>query len=184
MADGGDVVTSERKDRQERCPLCTKLHPVLADLRTRMAEAPERLRTLIRGLSATKRLARPAPGKWSIHEIVCHLADVEVANAWRYRKVLAGEDLAPTVWSQDGWAAAHQYRKQDLREALERFRVLRASHVALLTAVGRRAWGKTVSHPVAGRVSAAMIATHLCAHDANHLARIAEIRGGTPGRAG
>ncbi len=167
---------SKVKGRQKRCALCNKMHNVQPDPRKVLADTAGEIGQLTRSLTRATLLRRPAPDKWSIHEIVCHLADVEVANAWRYRKVLAGEDLGPTVWSQDGWAAALKYRTADFRESLERFRVLRASHVALLTAVGKRAWGKTVAHPVAGRISAGIIATHLAYHDANHLERIAEIR--------
>lgn len=168
--------------RQQTCPLCGKPHRILADPRPVLAETAGEIQALTRGLGPAKRLTRPGAGKWSIHEIVCHLADVEVANAWRYRKVLAGEDLGPTTWGQDAWATAHHYRRLDFRKSLERFRVLRDSHVALLSAVGRPAWGRTVAHPVAGQISAGMIATHLCHHDANHLGRIAEIRAWLRGR--
>jgi len=48
---------------------------------------------------------RPAPGKWSIKEIICHLADVEVVNGWRYRMILAQSGSNLTAFDQDLWAS-------------------------------------------------------------------------------
>jgi uncharacterized damage-inducible protein DinB len=143
---------------------------------TALAATPGKLLRLTRRLTREELLRRPASGKWSIHEIVCHLADVEVVNAWRYRKVLAKEDVGPTAWNQDRWAAGHQYRRQDLSLTLEQFRTLRARNVALLRVVGRAAWARTVTEAILGTLSAGQIAAHLVHHDANHVGQIERIR--------
>lgn len=140
------------------------------------AATPGKLLRLTRGLTRAQLLARAAPGKWSIHEIVCHLADTEVANAWRYRKVLAEDEVGLTAWDQDRWAAGHQYRRQDLRLALEQFRILRARNLALLRTVGRKAWSRTATHPTFGTLSAGQIIVHLVHHDVNHVGQIERIR--------
>lgn len=162
--------------RSEHCPLCGKPQPVAANPLRTQAATPGTLLRLSRGLSRAQLLTRPAPGKWSIHELVCHLADVEVANAWRYRKVLAEEEVGLTAWDQDRWAAGHQYRRQDLRLALEQFRILRARNLALLRVVGRKAWARTAAHQTFGTLSARQIAGHMVHHDANHVAQIERIR--------
>jgi hypothetical protein len=107
---------------------------------------------------------------------VCHLADTEVANAWRYRKVLAEDEVGLTAWDQDRWAAGHQYRRQDFRLALEQFRILRARNLALLKVVGRKVWERTANHPTFGTLSAGQMVVHLAHHDANHLGQIERIR--------
>ena len=56
-----------------------------------MAEAPERLRKLVKGLTEKQLSWPPAPGKWSIKQIVAHLA------GW-YRR-LATTSHPPTVRS-------------------------------------------------------------------------------------
>jgi hypothetical protein len=86
--------------RTEHCPLCDKPQPVAANPLMAQAATAGKLLRLTRGLTRTQLLRRPAPGKWSIHEIVCHLADTEVANAWRYRKVLAEDEVGLTAWDQ------------------------------------------------------------------------------------
>jgi DinB family protein len=158
------------------CPLCDKSQPAVADPLHAQAETPKTLLRLTRGLTRAQLLARPAPGKWSIHEIACHLADTEVANAWRYRKVLAEDEVGLTAWDQDRWAAGHQYRRQDLRLALEQFRVLRARNLALLKTVGRKAWSRAARHSTLGTLCADQMLVHLAHHDANHLGQVERIR--------
>ncbi len=162
--------------RTTYCVLCGQDRPVVANPVKAQAGTPGKLASLTRGLTRTQLLHRPAPGKWSIHEIVCHLADTEVANAWRYRKVLAEDEVGLTAWDQDRWAAGHQYRRQDFRLALEQFRVLRARNLALLKAVGRKAWDRTATHSTFGTLSAGQMVVHLAHHDANHLGQIERIQ--------
>ena len=160
----------------EQCPLCGKPQPVAPDPLKAQAATPGKLARLTRGLTRAQLLHRAASGKRSIHEIVCHLADTEVANAWRYRKVLAEDEVGLTAWDQDRWAAGHQYRRQDLRLALEQFRILRAGNLALLRVVGRKAWSRTATHHAFGTLSAGQIAGHMVHHDANHVAQIERLR--------
>jgi hypothetical protein len=162
--------------RTERCPLCGKEQPAVANPLKALAETPEKLLALARSLTRAELLRRPAPGKWSIQEIACHLADAEIANAWRYRKVFAEDEFRITTYDQDCWAAAHQYRRQDLRLALEQFRALRARNVALMKLVGRKVWSRTAMHPTLGTLSAGQIIVHQVHHSANHLAQIERIR--------
>ncbi len=164
------------------CVMCGKARPVIADPFKVQAATPGKLRRLLRGLSRAQLLRRPATGKWSIHELVCHLADTEVANAWRYRKVLADGAIGETAWDQDRWAAKHDYRRQSLRLALEQFTVLRTRNLALLKVVGRRAWARKAAHPTMGGLSAADMLTHLAHHDVNHLGQIAAIGKALKGR--
>jgi hypothetical protein len=162
--------------RTERCPLCGKEQPVVANPLKVLSEAPGKLAALARGLTRAELLKRPAPGKWCIQEIVCHLADAEIANAWRYRKVFVEDEFRITTYEQDRWAAALGYRRQDLRLALEQFRALRARSVALMKLVGRKAWSRTAVHPTLGPLSAEQIIVHQVHHTANHLAQIERIR--------
>ncbi len=162
--------------RTAYCVLCGSPQPAAANPLKAQAATPGKLLRLTRGLTRAQLLARPAPGKWSIHEIVCHLADTEVANAWRYRKVLAEEALGLTAWDQDRWAAGQSYRRQDLRLALEQYRSLRARNLALLRLVGRERWARAVAHPTLGTLNAAQMLVHLAHHDAKHVEQIERIR--------
>src|SRR5579862_3162874 len=58
----------------------------------------------------------PAPGKWSVRDILAHLADCEVVFAFRLRQALAEDYHVVQPFDQDRWAAT--YPQSDARTAL------------------------------------------------------------------
>ena len=46
----------------------------------------------------------PAPGKWSPHEILCHLADCELVFSFRIRQALAEDHHVIQPFDQEIWA--------------------------------------------------------------------------------
>lgn len=140
-----------------------------------LAGTPAKLGRAVRGLTRTQLLRRPAPAKWSIQEIIAHLADVEIVSAFRYRMIQAQERPPITPFDQDQWADRLHYRRQDLRPALDCFRILRESNLALMRATPRRDWKRIGIHAERGRESFERLVTLMAAHDLNHLAQIARI---------
>ena len=66
---------------------------------------PSQLDRRLRDVAPEELIRRPAPEKWSIAEIVAHLADAELAMGWRLRNMLANPGVALTWWDQAVWAA-------------------------------------------------------------------------------
>ncbi len=165
-----------RRGEAKYCPLCGEDREVVRDPLRIQATTAKRLRALVRGLRATELVRRPAPGKWCIKEIVCHLADTEIANAWRYRKVLAEENLPLTTWNQDAWANEMTYRRQDLALALAQFDLLRRRNLATVRLLPRSARGRIGVHPEHGPITVEQVLQHLVHHDRNHLGQIERIR--------
>src|SRR5215471_11217389 len=85
-------------------------------------ETPRKLAKLVRGLNKKQLTRKPAPDKWSIAEILAHLADAEIAIAWRLRHVAGnnGADIQP--YDQNVWASVFAYARRDARQSLEFFR--------------------------------------------------------------
>src|SRR6201995_4125307 len=73
------------------------------------AAAPDNLASLIEGLSAAELARRPAPEKWSIQEIVAHLADDELVGGYRLRMILSAPGTAIQAFVQDIWARTGRY---------------------------------------------------------------------------
>src|SRR5271155_2924974 len=74
--------------------------------------APKNLGRLLKGVSASKARKRPAPGKWSIAEIVAHIADTELVGGYRMRATL-GQPGTPIIgFDQDAWVTALHYDKR------------------------------------------------------------------------
>ena len=55
---------------------------------------PRKLTALTKGLSKKQLTRRPGPGKWSIAEILAHLADAELVVGFRLRLMLASNGTA------------------------------------------------------------------------------------------
>lgn len=49
----------------------------------------DRLRAAVADLTDAQLLSRPIPGKWSILEVICHIADCEQFFADRMKRTLA-----------------------------------------------------------------------------------------------
>ena len=170
------------------CPMCRASHDHLGSVRplTALRAAPARLARAVRRVPRRLWTRRPARGEWSVSEVLSHLADAEIALAFRIRKIAAEPRSLLVAWDQDRWAEGGRYRRTPLREALATFRTLRPSnlaYVARLSAAQRRQYGR---HPEYGRLSIPQMLAHWADHDLNHLAQIAAThrRLAAAGRAG
>src|SRR5580693_321811 len=86
---------------------------------------PQKLARLVKSAPPSKLRKRPAPEKWSVAEILAHLADTEIVVGWRIRSILAAPGTPIQAFDQDAWAAAGNYRKRDPQKSIEQFRALR-----------------------------------------------------------
>ncbi|GMX65462.1 hypothetical protein Elgi_47320 [Paenibacillus elgii] len=86
----------------------------------------ELLREAVEGLTEEELRFKPAPDKWSIHEILIHLADSELVSTQRLKKVLAEDEPLIMSWEQDVWVKNLGYEKQDREQHLLLFQMLRA----------------------------------------------------------
>jgi len=65
---------------------------------------------------------RPAPGKWSIKEIVGHLVDSAANNHQRFVRARVQDTLVFPGYAQDEWVAAQQYQDAPWRSLLTLWR--------------------------------------------------------------
>lgn len=143
------------------------------------AAAPKKLAALVKGKKKQQLTRRPAPGKWSVAEIMAHLADAELVVAWRLRQVLTSNGVALQAYDQDVWANTFNYARRDPRQSLESFRVLREGNLALLKAAPKQAWDNYGLHQERGNESVAHIVRMIAGHDLNHLQQVESILKGT-----
>src|SRR5262249_62365366 len=71
--------------------------------------AQKKLASLIKGKTRKQLSRRPAPAKWSIAEIIAHLADAELVTSWRLRQVLCCNATPIQAYDQDVWAGTFDY---------------------------------------------------------------------------
>ena len=147
-----------------------------ADFLALQAEAPDKLAFLIAGLSAVELAHRPAPKKWSIQEIVAHLADDELVGGYRLRMILSSPGTTIEAFDQDIWAQTGRYDKIDVGLSLEMFRLLRESNLRLLRSLSAEEWNLFGVHAERGVESIRDIAMYFAGHDINHFKQIEAIR--------
>jgi hypothetical protein len=136
------------------------------------AATPIRIERLIKNSSRQTLQRRPAPGKWSVAEIIAHLADDELVGAYRIRKILESPGGSIQAFDQDIWAITGKYARRDPNASLELFRTLRAANLALLKLLDPADWKRHGVHAERGVESIENIAEHLACHDLNHLKQI------------
>ena len=136
---------------------------------------PKKLSTLIGKLNKKQLTKRPAPGKWSIAEILAHLADTELVGAWRMRMILSQNGTPIQAFDQDMWANTFNYLQRDSKSSMETFRVLRENNLALLKSVPKNLWENYGMHQERGKESIAHIVRMFAGHDLNHLQQIEKI---------
>jgi hypothetical protein len=134
-----------------------------------------KLHRLIRGVSRKRLRKRPAPGKWSINEILAHLADGEIVGAFRLRFILGSPGAAIVAYDQDRWVTSGHYDKRDPRESLQQFGILREANLALLKSLTPKQWKLYGVHSERGRESIEHIVRMFAGHDINHLRQIEAI---------
>lgn len=135
-----------------------------------IAETPQQLARLVRSLDSKTLDTPPAPGKWSIRQILSHLADCELAFAFRLRQTVAEEHHTMQPFDQERWAA--QYDAYDALTALETFTAVRRWNILFLSALPHPAFAKPVTHPERGTMTLQVVVETMAGHDLNHLKQI------------
>jgi hypothetical protein len=98
-------------------------------------------------------LYKPSVERWSIHEIILHLADSEASSYVRCRHLIAEPGASIVKFDAARWAGTLGYFHQSTREAVEIIRRLRRMTHHLLTAVPEPVWLHAVEHPGHGEIS-------------------------------
>jgi hypothetical protein len=143
-------------------------------IKVQRATAPK-LKKLTQGLTTKQLKWKPEPGKWSIGEIVAHLADTEVVASWRMRSVIGANGTTIQPFDQDAWAAAFDYAKRDPKQSLETFRVLRENNLTMLKVLPRDRWESYGMHLERGKETLTHLTRMFAGHDANHLLQVERI---------
>ena len=117
-----------------------------------------------------ERIAKPiAPGKWTIHEIVAHLADCEMVFQARCRWMMFEDNPTLISFDQDPWLAGWRREHEPFAATLERYRVLRESTIRMFRGASASDLARTGTHAQLGAMSAQGVMEVMAGHDLNHL---------------
>jgi hypothetical protein len=151
-----------------------------------LAETPGALRQAVAGLTPQQEATPERPGKWSVRQVVQHLADSELVGGFRFRMVIAHDAPDLPGYDQDLWAERLGYQDSDLSTALEEFTVLRQANLRLFRRAAPADLQRVMRHSERGEESLGHLIKLYAGHDLVHLAQVRRIRQaiGAPASAG
>ena len=137
---------------------------------------PAKIARAIQGLRSAQLRKRPAPGKWSIAEILGHLVDTEVVYGYRYRLALSQPGVPIPGYDEATWAVALRHRSRNTARLMEQIVTLRKINLELITSMPRRTWQRYGMHSERGKETVRRTAELIAGHDLNHLDQIQAIK--------
>ncbi|GLU56248.1 DinB family protein [Dyadobacter frigoris] len=141
----------------------------ILDLQTAM---PDKLESYVKRIPADILSVRPSLNKWSVREIVAHLADDELVGAYRIRLILSDPGTVIQAFDQDKWAQHGKYKSMQMESSLRLFRELRQWNLSLFECLNSEQWQYYGIHAERGKESIQDIATYYAGHDINHFKQI------------
>jgi hypothetical protein len=143
-----------------------------------LSKSHDEIAALVKGADASKMSRRPQPDKWSVTEILAHLADVELVQGFRMRLILGSNGTAIQGFDQDAWAAYSNYAKHDPDLSLRAYLATRERTVRLLESLPAEKWDYYGMHSERGKETVTRCAEMLAGHDINHMRQIRLILNG------
>ncbi len=96
---------------------------------------------------------KPAPNKWSVHEIIIHMADSEANSFSRARKIICEPGSTIMAYDQDTWAIKTKYHNQSTDDALDLFKILRRMTYNIIKNLPESIWNNEFVHPERGKLT-------------------------------
>lgn len=135
--------------------------------------APARLRTACEGLTREELTARPGPGKWSILEIVVHIADSDAISIDRMKRMLSEDNPTLLYADETAYVELLHTHEQDLEDALTLLEVGRRQWARVLRKLPDEAFARIGQHNRRGTVSVGEFMKLYIDHIDDHLKFVA-----------
>ena len=150
--------------------------PDLPALLERFRRGPELLAVVLTGVFGEEEDFVTAPGKWSVRQIVAHLADTELCLAHRFRQVIAEDNPTLVAVDQEAWASHLDYARRKPKQSLETFRRLRAENYDLLKELPPAVYDRAGTHTERGRTTLYQLLEDYINHTESHARQMQAVR--------
>jgi len=140
-------------------------------------KSPKEIAAAVSGLPPQVLRYKPAPDKWSILEILSHLADIEIVYAYRLRQMLADQKPVIAPMDQDEWAKNLGYMDTPAPELVALYGLNRHHNLRLLLRLKPADLEKSAFHPEYQQaVTLATLVEKMAGHGTNHLQQIERLK--------
>jgi FMN phosphatase YigB (HAD superfamily) len=138
-----------------------------------LKSTPAAISSMLMGVPETRIKKQPKPGEWSVLETICHLRDVDLkVNIPRVETIINEDNAFITGVDTDKWAEESEYRKQDVKEALDAFVKARMELLALIGEFNDSDWQRPAKHTIFGPTSMKELLQISARHDRLHMQTI------------
>ncbi len=146
----------------------------LQTLLDRYKSGSELLRVCVQQVDAAHYDAVPVPGKWSVRQVVCHLADFEPVYVDRMKRVLVEDN--PTFFGGDpnAFAGGLAYDKRDVAEELNLIELTRGQMYRILSHCDVEDFQRTGVHSEDGPMTLETLLERITGHIPHHVKFIEE----------
>ncbi len=127
----------------------------------------DELVAVIQGVPEDEASKPPAPGKWSVKEVLGHLCDTERVMSYRLMRFARGDQKELQGFEQDDYVAAGDFNSRVRHDLMVEFKNIRGATIALVGSISPEdevRTGKANGNPVSVRALAYIIAGHAQNH--------------------
>lgn len=144
-----------------------------------MAETIVRTRAAVSRFTPQDFERSHAPGKWTVREVLIHMAHAEIVFGSRVRFALTTDNYVVQPFDQDAWMMLDQ-KGLDGNAALALFSFTRAFNLGLFKSLSKEQRAKKITHPERGEIDVEDILVMTAGHELHHLAQLEEVARGVP----
>lgn len=147
-----------------------------------LRSTPARLNRLLAAMTPEQIEHKPGPKRWSTRELLCHLADCELAWAWRLRIIYGADNPTLQPFDQDPWAAAYDGVAYTTDAARATWSAVRRWNLALIEGFTEEQKHRPAHHPEIGDITLWTVVEIAAGHDLHHLTALEKLSN-SPGQA-
>lgn len=147
----------------------------MKELVQRLSSFPSRLLMSIHGISEPELWRPESAERWSIAEVIAHLADVELVTAMRSRLILVDDRPVLTAFDQEGWVE-RLHRGTRVEHLIEQLGEMLRRNVELLGSLTDDELERVGEHPIAGTITLGRLFERQADHQDRHLGQIERIK--------
>lgn len=137
-------------------------------------QGPELLRAAVSKAQESQYGLHPVPGKWSIRQVVCHIADFEPIYADRMKRVLVEDNPTMFGGDPDVFASGLHYEIRDVHEELDLIALVRRQMARILRQTDVEDFQRTGVHSESGPLTLETLLERITNHIPHHVKFINE----------